>query len=110
MRDVVLVIQHTHDWMAAISVDLGSVGIFQTHHVSSKLDESALKTETDAEIGDLSFAGIAHGFDLAGDAAIAEAAGNEDPVHPAQALFRAFALDVFRLDLADQYSAVRGNA
>src|SRR5438128_11683674 len=70
VRDIVLVVQHANDRMPAVAIDLRGIGVFQPHYVPSKLDESALKAEADAEIRDVALAGIAHGFDLAGDAAI----------------------------------------
>src|SRR5438094_9868691 len=98
MCDIVLVVQHAADRMPAIAVDFGRIGVFEPHNVPSKFDKSALKPEANAEVRDLAFASITHGLDLAGDAAVAKTTGDENAVPPAQALFRAVALENFCLN------------
>ena len=60
----------------------------QADQVPRRLDHRHLHAEADAEEGHLAFAGEAHGFELAGGAALAEAAGDQDAVHAFEAVRR----------------------
>ena len=53
----------------------------QPEHVARVLDDRDLHAEADAEIGHAALARVAHGLDLALDAALAEAARHQDRVH-----------------------------
>src|SRR5207245_5920691 len=72
--------------------------------------DAALHPETDAKIRHLLVARIADGFDLALDAAMTETPGHKNAVHAAEHPLDPFALDVFRLDLADDHARIEGNA
>src|SRR5690606_26514690 len=61
--------------------------------VPGELDGRDLHAEADAEIRDVAFTGILGGEDLALDAAVAEAAGDQDAVDVADDRFRAVLLD-----------------
>jgi hypothetical protein len=65
-------------------VELGAVGAFEPGDVAGVLDHRHLHAETDPEIGHPLLAGVAHGGDLALDAALAEAAGHQHRVHAAR--------------------------
>src|SRR5688572_11735466 len=68
------------DGMRARSVELGGVRAFEAEYVASELDAGELHAEADAEVRNLVLARVAHGRDLALDAALAEPAGYEDGV------------------------------
>ena len=61
-------------------IELAGVGVFEAADVAGELDAGGLHAEADAEVGDLLFAGVADGVQHAFDAALAEAAGDEDAV------------------------------
>src|SRR5262249_5625273 len=109
LRDRVLVVEQADDRVLAVALDLGGVGLRQADRVAGDLDDGALKPQADAEEGDLPFAGEADGLDLAADAAVAEAARHQHPVHAAQDALGALALDVLRLDAPDHYAGGQGD-
>ena len=61
-------------------VEFAGVGVLEAADVARKLDAGGLHAQADAEVGHLLFAGVADGVQHALDAALAEAAGNEDAV------------------------------
>src|SRR5438105_2558356 len=108
--DGVLLVEQADDGMAAVLIDLGRIGIVETDDVAGKFDHAALQTQANPEIRNLAVAGIAHGLDLAADAAVAETARNQDAVDAAQHALDALTLDVLGLDLADQHARIEGDA
>src|SRR5207248_10862097 len=83
VRDAVLLVEQTNDRLPAIAVHFGAVGILQAHDIPCELYDGALQAKTDSEERHAAFPGIADCFDLPGDAAFPEAAGDEDAVHAA---------------------------
>ena len=63
-----------------LGIELGGVGAVHPGDVAGELDHRDLHAEADAEVGDLALAGDPRGLDLALDPALAEAAGDQDPV------------------------------
>ncbi len=61
-------------------VELAGVGVLEAAYIAGVLDAGGLHAETDAEVGDCLFAGVADGVEHTFDAALAEAAGYEDAV------------------------------
>ncbi len=61
-------------------VELAGVGVLEAADVAGVLDAGGLHAETDAEVGNGLFAGVANGVEHALDAALAEAAGDQDAV------------------------------
>ena len=81
-----------------LGVELGGVGALHAGHRPRELDHGDLHPEADAQIGDRAFAGDPRRRDLALDAALAEAAGDQDPVGVLEPL-RLEVLGVDQLDL-----------
>ena len=61
-------------------VELAGVGVLEAADVAGILDAGGLHAEADAEVGRAGLAGVADGVEHALDAALAEAAGDEDAV------------------------------
>src|SRR3954463_719698 len=59
-------------------VELARVRAFEHAHVARKLDAGRLHAEANAEVGDFLLARVADSVQHAFDAALAEAAGNQD--------------------------------
>src|SRR5262249_48364735 len=93
--------------MTTITLDFGRIGVLQPQDVAGELDHGALQAQADAEEGHAALAGVADRLDLAGDAAVAEAAWHQHAVHPRQHTVRALALDVLRLNLAHQHARLQ---
>ena len=68
------------DGIDAGGLELGGVSVGEFADVAGVFDDGHLETEADAEEGDFIFAGEADAFDFAFDAAVAEAAGDDDTV------------------------------
>ena len=96
--------------MPAVAVELRAVGVLQADDVAGELDHRALQAQADAEERHLLLAGKADRLDLALAAAIAETAGDQDAVQPAEHALRPFAFDLLRLDPADDDAGLRGDA
>ena len=62
------------------------MGVGHAAHVAGKLHHGHLHAKADAQEGDLVFTGKAHGGDLALDAPVAKAAGDQHAVDPSQQL------------------------
>jgi hypothetical protein len=86
------------------------MGAGEAADVAGVFDDGALQAEADAEEGDVVFAGVADGGDLAFDAALAEAAGHEDAVDLLQGGGDLAGLDVFGGDLDDLDGPAVGGA
>ena len=68
------------DAMGGAGVELAGVGVFQAADVAGVLNAGGLHTEADTEVGGVGLAGIADGVEHALNAALAEAAGDQDAV------------------------------
>ena len=79
-------------------IELAGVGILQAADVARELDAGGLHAEADAEVGHILFARIADGVQHALDAALAEAAGNEDAVEALKLRFIAAIVGRLRLE------------
>ena len=60
-----LLVEHGDHGMAGVAVEFGAVGVVEVEDVAGEFDNGALQAQADAEEGDLAFAGIADGVDLA---------------------------------------------
>ena len=80
VRHLVLRVQERDHGMARPRVELGRVGRRETAHVSRELDDGALQTQTDPEIGDLPLPDEPDRVDHPVDAALPEAARDEHAV------------------------------
>ena len=78
------VVHEVDDRVRASRVELAGVGAGQAQHVAGVLDGHHLHAEAQAEARDVVLAGVAGGGDLALDAALAEAAGDDDAVEVAK--------------------------
>ena len=65
-------------------VELPGVGAGEAGHVAGVVDDHDLQAEAQPEAGDVVLPGVAGGRDLALDAPLAEAAGDDDPVEVAR--------------------------
>src|SRR5207247_9864718 len=64
--------------MRRVGIEFGRIRAFEADLVARDLDRGDLHAEADAEVRNLAFAGVLHRGDLALDAALAEAARDED--------------------------------
>lgn len=78
--DVFLVWHEVDDRVLGVRDEFGGVCAGHAAYISGKFNDGALHTEAEAEERDLIDARILDGVDLAFDAAIAEAAGDDDAV------------------------------
>ena len=79
-------------------------------HVAGALDDRHLHPEADAEIRHVVFSCIAHGADHALDAAVAEAAGDDDPADAGKHVLDVFVGERFGVDPANGDDGVVGDA
>src|SRR5512135_2135441 len=91
------------DLVRRVGGELGAVRLPQPGEGAGVFDRGAIYAQADAEERDLVLAGVGHGPDLALDAALAEAARDEDAVLGPEdlgrvALFERFGLDPIDLD------------
>jgi hypothetical protein len=68
--------------MRRIGIELGAVGALEAGDMAREFDGGELHAEADAQIGHLVLARVADRGDLALGAALAEAAGDQDGIHP----------------------------
>src|ERR1041385_1905233 len=87
LLDADQVAQLEDDGVGRVRVELGGVRAREAADRASVLDDGRLHAEADAEVGRARLARVRDGADHAGHAALAEAAGHEDGVEVAQALF-----------------------
>src|SRR5436190_170993 len=73
----------------------------ETNFVPAEFNDGALHAQANAQERNASLAGKANCFDLAFDAALAKAAGNQNSVEPSQQPLRAFVFDQFALNALD---------
>src|SRR5580704_4630010 len=82
--------QFIDDAMRCLRIEFSAVGLLEAGGVACVFDCGALHAEADAEKGNFVIAGVLDGVDHALDAALAEAAGNENAVVALEPLFRGF--------------------
>ena len=78
--DAKKIAQFVDDRMRSVLLELRAVGFCQPANVARIFDDGALHAETDSEIRHLLLARVLNGANHSGNAAFAEAAGNEDAV------------------------------
>src|SRR5690606_7415131 len=88
------------DGMRRLRIELGGVRAGEPRDVARVLDDGELHAEADSEVRHVVLAGVTYGRDLAFDAALAEAARDQDRIHALEAC-RALALDALRVDVVD---------
>ena len=92
-------------------VELAGVGAVQPADVAGELDAGGLHAEADAEVGRAGLARVADGVEHAFDAALAEAAGDEDAVEVLELRDVVVGLEAFGFDPGDaQLEVVRERA
>ena len=96
-RDFLLFGQQVDHRVGRLGIELGGVGAVHAGDVTGELDHRDLHPEADPEVGDPLLAGDLGGADLALDAALAEAAGDQDPVEALERLL----VEVLRVDEVD---------
>src|SRR5207244_2667566 len=101
VRDLPLLLDPVDDRRGALLVELARVGGRQADEFARGEDRGALHPEADAEVRDLVLRGPARRGDLALDAALAVAAGDEDAVHARERLAGVGRIDAVRGDLLD---------
>ena len=78
--------QQAYDGVGALRVELCGVGIVGAEQVTGELHYHHLKPQAEPQIRHVVLAGVAGGPDLPLEAALPEAAGDDDAVHPRQHL------------------------
>lgn len=113
--DVFLVWHEVDDRVLGVRDEFGGVCAGHAAYISGKFNDGALHTEAEAEERDLIDARILDGVDLALDAAVAEAAGNDDAVDTLEdfakirfLFFEDFGIDPVDLDLVAEGVAGMG--
>ena len=82
-------------------VELGRVGVAGPDDLAREFDDGALQAEAQAEVRDAVFAGEVGGQDLALDAAVAEAARDEDAGDALESVVQVLVGQRLRIDPAD---------
>ena len=103
--DVDLVGHEVDDREFGIFMEFRRRSAFEADDVAGEFHDSALHTQAEAEVRHVVFTGILDGTDLAFDAAVAEAAGNDDTVdafedffHREVRVFQSFRIDPVDID------------
>ena len=78
--DIVLVHHQVDDRVQRCRIEFGAVGVVPPKYIARELDHGTLQTETEAEVWDSFFAGVANGVDFALDPPDPEPSGDDDPV------------------------------
>src|SRR6202171_4637563 len=91
------------------AIELRAVRSLQCQHIARKFDDGELHPQTNAEVGNAILARKAYRLDLALDAAVAEAARNQDGVHVLQRRGTQ-ALDVLRFEIMNVDAGARLDA
>ncbi len=103
--------QFVNDAVRRLRIELGAVGLLEAGGVAGVFDGGALHAEADAEEGNFVFTGELDGVDHALNAALAEAARNQDAVVALEALFGGFeGVDFFGFDPIDYCFVMVGEA
>ncbi len=104
--------QFIDDAMRRLRIEFGAVGLFQAGHVARVFDGGALHAEANPKERNVMFAGVLNGVHHALNSALAESAGNQNAVVPAQARCGGFrGIDFLRFDpLENGFVLVRQSA
>src|SRR5688572_29891607 len=84
--------------------------LLQFQDVAGELDGGNLHAQAKAEVGQLVFASVARRLNLALDAPLAKAAGNENAAQAFQDFVGTKLFDLFRLNLLNLNAAIIGHA
>ncbi len=84
--DVLLLFHEVDHLVGRVGFHLGGVGVLEAYDVAGELDHHALHAQADAQAGDVVLASVFDGGELALDAALAEARGDQEAVHVFQLL------------------------
>src|SRR4051812_22696436 len=87
-------------------IEFARVGPLQAAHVARVLDHHGLHPEADTEVGNLVLARVADGVDHALNAALPEAAGNQDRVVVVQLPLPIFSIDALGLYPVDLHAQI----
>jgi hypothetical protein len=101
VADALLLLLEANDRMGGALVELGGVGALQTADIPGILDGGHLHAEADSEEGNAGLPRIPSGQDLAFNAAIAKAAGDEDALDLADDLRGVGGVDRFGIHADD---------
>ncbi len=101
VADVALVVHQVDDRVRRVGIHLRGVGADEPHHVAGELDRHRLQAEAQAEARDVVLTGVPGGSDLALEAAVAEPAGDHDPVEVREPAAGEQTLDLLGLDPVD---------
>ena len=82
--DLVVLPGHKVDYVGYGAVKFARVGVFDARDVSRELNDRNLHSEADAEVGEVVFSCVLGAENHAFDAALAEAAGNDNAVKTVQ--------------------------
>ena len=96
-----LVGHEVDDRVVGEHVELGRVGVAGPDDLAGELDDRALEPEAQAEVRDAVLAGEVGGEDLALDAAVAEAARDEDAGDAVESVVEVLVGERLRIDPAD---------
>ena len=93
------------DGVFGFRVYFGRMRALKADDVTREVDDSRVQTVADAEVRDVMFPGVLRGQDLAFEAPGAEAAGNQDCVHPCKDV-AAVLLEMLGIDVANLHPSV----
>ena len=79
-------------------IEFSAVRLLHAADIAGEFDDGALHSETDSEERNLVRAGVFHGFDLSGNSAVAEPAGDQNAVHPLEDLIQIAVVEFFRFN------------
>ena len=108
--DVLLLVHNRDDGIERVVVKFRAVRAVEPENVAGVFDDRNLHAETYSEIGNLVFARIFCRQNLALNAPVAEAPGDEDAVDAIEVRRRAVLLDTFGIDAQNLYLAVVADA
>ena len=108
--NVALLVHQRDDRVRRFHIELDGVGVFQPQHVARELDDRDLQPEAQAVIGNPVFPRVAGGGDLALDAPVAKAAGDQNTVELLKFGQPGLRLEVFGVDADDFHARLVGDA
>ncbi len=108
--DLLLFGQDVDHGLLALGFDLGAVRLLEAADVAGEFEHGHLEAQAQAQVGQVVFAGIADGGDLAFRAACAETARHDDAVHVPQLGCGVLVGDLGGLDPVDLDVTTQGDA
>jgi len=82
-----------------MGVELGAVRLFQSQHVTGKVDNGNLHSQAKAKVRNFVFPGILRGYDFPLRAAVSETTWHKYSIQIAEVSFRAVPLNVLGIDM-----------